>query len=364
VSRLVAKAAQQGSLPPPTAAARADAIAAIEAAIVKKAERRRALHVGLLGLAVAAAVALFSTGPVLHPAPAPVDASRTQLAQVEVAAQPQVVVHALGQGARIDGAQAVAAEGAALLPGARVVALPHGHAMLAFASGSMVTVEEGGEVTMIEAGASQVLALGAGALRADVAKLAHGERFVVRTQDAEVEVHGTSFRVATVPADAACGAGTRTRVEVYAGVVTVRSAGVEARVPAGEHWPQDCVREQASAAAREDRVARVVPSTTAQPQDAAKGVLMASELAAQNDAFALATAARRAGQLTAAVTQLETLLARYPRGPLAEDAMAERMKLLRSVDAARAQAAARGYLARYPRGFARADAEATLTEAR
>jgi hypothetical protein len=310
---------------------------------------------------------------------------------VNVAVQPEVVVHAVGQGVRIDGARAVPAEGAALLPGARVVALPHGHAMLAFASGSKVTVEEGGEVTMIEAGASQVLGLGIGALRADVAKLAVGERFVVRTADAEVEVHGTSFRVATVPADAACGAGTRTRVEVYEGVVTVRSAGVEARVPAGEHWPLGCVGEQASslrssAPARDGRVevrasvrvlpsvaaepqaaangARVLPSVAAEPQAVTGGASMASDLAAQNDAFASATAARRAGQLSSAVTRLEALLASYPNGPLTEDATAERMKLLRELDAVRAQEAARGYLSRYPRGFARADARAILTEAR
>lgn len=379
VGRVLARAAQPGPLPPPSAAARADAIAAIEAALVKQGVRRRALRAVLAGLGIAAAVGLFSTGPVLQPPPATRAAHRSHAAQMNVAAQPEVVVHALGQGVRIDGAQAVAADGAALLPGARVVALPHGHAMLAFASGSKVTVEEGGEVTMIAEGASQVLGLGAGALRADVARLASGERFVVRTVDAEVEVHGTSFRVATVPADAACGAGTRTRVEVYEGVVTVRSAGVEARVPAGEHWPQGCAREPApllgsSATAREARIepsARVLPSAAAAPhaavaeaQTVAGGATFASDLAEQNDTFAAATAARRAGQLSSAVTRLEALLARYPHSPLAEDATAERMKLLRGLDAARAREAARGYLARYPRGFARAEAQAILTEAR
>ena len=50
-------------------------------------------------------------------------------------------------------------------------------------------------------------------------------------------------------------------------------------------------------------------------------------------------------------------------GQLAENAAAERMKLLASTDPRKATAAASQYLARYPSGFARAAAESILHDA-
>jgi outer membrane protein assembly factor BamD (BamD/ComL family) len=76
--------------------------------------------------------------------------------------------------------------------------------------------------------------------------------------------------------------------------------------------------------------------------------------------FIEAATARRAGDAQSAIAKLELLLARYPRGPLAEDAAAQCMKLLRDVDHARAVRAARSYLAQHPTGFARPEAEAIL----
>ena len=255
-----------------------------------------------------------------------------------------------------------------------MVALPHGHALLAFATGTRVDVEQGGDVRLVEADASQVLSLRDGALRADVAKLVGGRRFVVRTADAEIEVHGTSFRVASATPDPGCGDGTRTRVDVYEGVVTVRHAGREQYVRAGEAWPEGCTRARA-AAAQPEPPQRPAGEPMRQPRAAGAPAARlgavapahapaASELAAQNEAFAGALANKRHGRLEAAVEGFESLLARYPRGPLAESAAAQRMELLHALDAGRAARAARDYLSLYPEGFAREQAEAIVAETR
>ena len=69
---------------------------------------------------------------------------------------------------------------------------------------------------------------------------------------------------------------------------------------------------------------------------------------------------KRGGDVAQAIAAFERFLARYPSSYLAENAAAERMKLLASSDPTRAVAAARQYLAKYPAGFARDDAKALL----
>ena len=60
--------------------------------------------------------------------------------------------------------------------------------------------------------------------------------------------------------------------------------------------------------------------------------------------------------MTNAIRLFSRLIDTYPDGPLAEGAMAQRMRLLRSVDPEGAARAAAQYLARFPGGFARAQA--------
>jgi hypothetical protein len=359
-SRLLARAMPEG-VPPPTAEARSDAIAVIEAAIVAKRRRKLWMRRGSIGMGLVAAATLL----VLHVASEP---WLRRLGPYSTANHVAVVVRPLGQGARIVGGQILAGNGQALWPGNRVRALPHGHAVLSFASGSQVTLDEDTEVQLVEAADSQVLALEHGAVRAEVKRLAATRRFVVRTEDAEIEVHGTSFRVAIAAPDAACGGGSITRLEVYKGLVSVRAHGVEIRVPAGDRWPHGCEATQANVAAvpgvvSNSETARATPKGVAalKPVQGARSVpARGSELGLENDMFAEATAARRAGDLESALRELERLLARFPDSPLAEGAEAERMKLLQALDRTRAREAARAYMARYPNGFARADAEGML----
>jgi ferric-dicitrate binding protein FerR (iron transport regulator) len=253
-------------------------------------------------------------------------------------------------------------DGGEVRGGDRVVVLRDGSAALTFPTGTRLALEGGAEVSVLEQGASNVFALSAGALRAHVAKLHAGERFVVSTGDAEVEVRGTSFRVAHAPSDPACGRGTTTRVEVFEGVVAVRGPDGESRVAAGERWPGGCGAGAAESAAPSGEAAPAMaerkPSVTARPPSAARH---ASDLAAQNDLFDEAMAAKRRGANAEALAALERFLALYPASHLAENAAVERLRILVATDPARASAAARAYLERYPAGFARQEANGILT---
>jgi hypothetical protein len=285
------------------------------------------------------------------------------------------------------------AEGMALPQGFRLVAPPAGEVRIGAARGTTLTLEGGGDMAISDASIMQRYELRVGAVRARVAKLVPGERFIIATADTEVEVHGTAFRVAVVPADPACGGGTITRVSVTEGIVSVRRDGVEVRVTPGHVWPERCeaaavapggssssssrahtgaTRAMRSAAPASSVAASVVtPGETpsdepAMPAEEPPAVqapqipLSRSELAAQNDLFASAVRAKRRGQGSLAVRIFERFGRLYPTGPLSESASAQRMKLLTLIDNGAARRAATEYLTHYPSGFARTEARHLL----
>lgn len=345
--------------PPPCDEDRARAIAALEAAIRAETRARR-LRVAAGSFAVAASIALAAFGAMrLRP--------RT-LAWSSPAAPASVTATAHAMGGRVtlehNGAAGVVEDAAVVAAGDRVTAGADGPAGISLSTGTHLLVEARGELAVVEQAAAQIYALQAGAVRADVAKVPSGGRFVVRTVDAEVEVRGTSFRVSLAPSEPKCGGGTRTRVAVTEGVVVVRSLGLpggETRVAAGESWPRDCARDGAkdapsvtgASASSVDRSPSHAPSAAS----AAPAPAPASELSAQNDLFAVAVAAKRRGDTSGAIAGYERYLAKYPGSSLAESATVERMRLLAASDPARGAAAAKSYLARYPSGFARGEAE-------
>ncbi|HVZ72274.1 MAG TPA: FecR domain-containing protein [Polyangia bacterium] len=273
--------------------------------------------------------------------------------------------------------------GMTLDAGVRLVAPPAGEVRVGSAEGTLLTLEPRADLTVAEAGATQRFALHAGAVRARVARLFAGERFVIDTSDAQVEVHGTAFRVAVVAADPRCGGGTTTRVSVTEGVVSVRAGGALARVPAGGAWPAGCApeiatmppvpapvapRERAPHRAPRAIEAPIVPAAPAPPPVVAAPapvakIVAASDLAAQNDLFEAAVRAKKEGDAGLAARLFGRLAAEHPTGPLAESAAVQRLRLLREDDPAEASRAARDYLARFPGGFARAEAEALATPA-
>ncbi len=383
---------------------RAAAIGAIERALLAKGRRRTRAR-WAMGLSLAASVALaaglagftghrgFGGSTVTAAAQAPLapriegamprtegatprteGATAETLAPAEPPQKLTIVGHVTGSGATIRNRTGALKEGDSVGPGNRVVARGTSHALLAFSTGTELSVEPSafgdGDMTILEEGRSQVFALDTGAVRAHVAKLHAGERFVVHTPDAEVEVRGTSFRVAIAPPDSSCGGGTVTRVSVDEGVVVVRHGQIESRVARGETWPPGCDADKApielaqSAAPPAARglggVPQGTPPATGTREHRPLAQVAPSSLADQNDAFAEALALKNGGQDDAAAAAFERFVARYPSSNLAESAAVERMKLLLVTDRARGVAAAAQYLRRYPNGFAQADARAAV----
>lgn len=245
---------------------------------------------------------------------------------------------------------------------------------LDFDTGTHVTIGGSSRVRLVEQSQRKRFSLESGSLFARVAKLGAGERFVVVTPDAEVEVRGTAFRVTIVPGEQACAGGSPTRLEVSEGVVVVRHSGTEVRVTAGERWPA-CDAPTATAPPKEIPVAppvvavvpvTPVPSASPAPVSASTSATHAvpspleasSRLAEQNDLYDEGMRLKKRGDLGGAMARFERLLAQYPNGPLGESAEVERMRLLATTDRPRASIAARDYLRHHPRGYARSEAEA------
>jgi hypothetical protein len=369
-ARLAGRLFVQGrlSIPPspPALEARTRAIAAIQRAIIARGDRRRLTGwtVGFVAVAaVAAAVAFVVKKDFFRYGPAPSAA----VATTDV----QVVAHPTGAGARVvsSGTQVPLADGWALRSGSRVLTSANGGVSLSFSTGTSAVLGAWGDMTLIGDGNAQVVRLDSGSVDLHVAKLAAGQRFLVDTPDAEVEVRGTRFRVSVVPADPGCGHGTWTRVAVTEGIVEVRHSGAFARLVAGDQWPSDCGRTAnlgaGGAAARlpHDVAPPVPPSGRSQRPQETAAAIAESTLRAQNNLFAQAVAVKRAGDNEGAIAILDRFLTKYPASPLTESVVVERMRLLRTADPSRAAAAATQYLARYPNGFAHAEAATMVAEA-
>jgi hypothetical protein len=292
------------------------------------------------------------------------------------------------------------ARGMTLAPGDQLTASPSTEIRLGTLEGSVLTLERSSELVVVEESGVQRFALRGGALRAQVARLVPGQRFVIDTGDAEIEVHGTVFRVAMVAADRACASsGIRTRVSVTEGVVGVRVGDEQFFVTAGDAWPKDCrapapaptptaasTSVPGSAVAGSPMASRAAagPTVTARTRGGARSAvgrsaraasagftaaattaaLPGSSLAAQNDLFLAALRARRDSRPQESLRFLARLIDGYPDGPLIEAAMAERMELLLSAgDASAAARVAGQYVRRFPDGFARPDADRLVRSA-
>jgi hypothetical protein len=360
-------------------------VQAVERGLRVRRHRQQMVRWTMTATAAAAVLVLVAGGKtLLTPFPPTTIAPVAEGQRLHILSTPQ---HPSGMMVGVDAAPIPVVEGMALPQGFRLVAPPAGEVRIAAPRGTTLTLEGGGEVAVKDATSIQRYELKEGAIRARVAKLITGERFIISTADAEIEVHGTAFRVAVVPVDPACGGGTITRVSVTEGVVSVRRDGTEVRVTPGHVWPEKCSEAQAVAPAepaagpsarvrvrgglaRSNAVHVTAPAVAEAPAEAPAPVetpaeappLSKSELAAQNDMFASAVRAKRRGQGSQAVRILERFSREYPNSPLAESAAAQRMKLLAVIDSVAARRAANDYLSRYPTGFARADARQLLQQ--
>lgn len=340
-------------------AGRDEAIAKLAIALRERAERNRRQRI-YGTLAVAAGVMALVGGGVLAMHGQGAGVASNQLGRVrdpDVTAMRDGHAETLGAGTRVaEGTELRTAQG--------------GEAHLDFDTGTAVTIESAARVRLVEQSKSKRFALEAGSLVAKVAKLGAGERFVVVTPDAEIEVRGTQFRVALVAGDASCEGGTPTRLDVTEGTVVVRHGGTESRVTAGQHWPScpsrpvsqgttNLAAAPAPTAPQTLAAAPTVPTVAPVPlpQQPGSAGSAGSRLSEQNDLFEQAMRAKRDGRSGQALAGFEKFLARYPDAPLAEGAAAERMRILAAGDRARGAAAAREYLKHWPRGTARVEAE-------
>ena len=208
------------------------------------------------------------------------------------------------------------------------------------ADGTTIAVDPRSELQLVRVDEERWFRLARGAVSAHVTKLKAGERFVVATPDAEVEVRGTRFQVTVVPPDEACGRGVVTRVAVTEGVVVVRALGQEVRVEAGHHWPLGCTERTAPPVrpTLDERatvsVKRAPAHSSSVSRESMEG-LPASTLATENDLFSAALNAGRAGDRREAVALLDVLLARFPQSPLKQSAESARAKFSESIQPAR-----------------------------
>lgn len=317
--------------------------------------RRRAMRVTVSMLALAAAAGAALWVGLAHRSP---DASAT------VCVGPHCAAHGTDAPSRREHSLALG-ESWAVPPGQS--------STLVLATGTRITLDDGGALECREDTATQRFAVLRGRAHLAVAKLRPGQRFLVETPNAELEVRGTAFSVRIDAATPTCA--TRTSVEVEEGAVEVRSGSGRLLLHPGERWANACSAVDDPAASTSPAAAHLPPPvptpaprerelspaparaapTLPAPAAPAAGTVPVSSLTQQNDLYARAESASREGRSEEALSAYARLLALFPSGPLAESASVKRVRLLAQKDKAAARAEARAYLARYPSGVARSE---------
>jgi hypothetical protein len=249
-------------------------------------------------------------------------------------------------------------DGVPLVEGDAIQSQEGSSTTLAFANGTRVTLSEAGRLQVDELAATRRFSLKAGHLQAHVAKLARGERFVVDTPDAEVEVRGTVFEVAVTSATGCGDRASSSTVEVKEGAVWVRSGTREVLLRPGASWTSPCASAATEPEARPTsdgttavdkrrgphpahhpvavrRPSAQEPTPTVAPVPVAPPAVAAttapqreSHLAEQNNLLSAAMAAEHAGDHATAIGKLDQLIQRFPAGPLLESARAEKQRIL------------------------------------
>lgn len=159
----------------------------------------------------------------------------------------------------------------------------------------------------------EVVTLTHGALDVTVRRLLPHERFVVRTRDAEVEVHGTAFRIEA-------GQGRIRHVAVHEGSVEVRYAGFSAIIPQGGSWRAT----DASTAGNGNATDPSTGAEKAEPATADNGPTAARE--PSNDARSASRAATETGSASRAAPNRGATAARATPATAARERSAESAK--------------------------------------
>ena len=207
-----------------------------------------------------------------------------------------------------------------------------------------------------------------GAIDLRVRPLTQGERFLVATADAEVEVRGTAFHVEAHHRHIAA-------VSVAEGTVEVRYAGALVVLHAGQSWtppgawsdatpapsaapaPGESPTTDPAAAPRVAAAAPPHPRPAGAPRDAAATAPGSGDPPAK--AFVEGMAAIARGDYAAGAEKLDAYRAAHPGDARAADAAYMTvLALQRAGRREAAAAAARRYLAAYPNGDRRAEMRA------
>ncbi len=324
----------------------------VVAAMVATARRGRA-RPWRLGLGAAGAALALAAGAAIYVRPAPPAHPGDGSACVTVAELTGAVTV---RGS--DGRDAAVRAGRRLLATERLEVAAGASAVVALPSGAAVRVAERTELALGDRRApagGAWLGLARGTVALEVPPLGPGRTLAVATPDATVTVVGTRFTVTVQPASGT--APVRSCVLVAAGQVRVVSGGARRLLAAGERWSSDgqpcdaapavspalpppptsaapspvggadatLARARSSVASPATGAvpagAAVDPPATGEPPTASFGV---STLERQNQLFAAALTARRAGDDARALALLERLLAEHPDSPLASQARRER----------------------------------------
>jgi hypothetical protein len=249
-------------------------------------------------------------------------------------------------------------------------------------NGAEVRLSGGTELTIsaLISGADE-LVLDRGRVDLTVPKLGTGHTLSVTTPDSTVTVRGTRFSVEVVIEESH----PFTSVTVTQGSVWVRRGDARLVLEAGSHWSSRAPQPSgpSTAPAVTEPVATASPSAPVAVHAEAEAAKLASArsasaervdpalppatesstLAQENDLYAAASRAAREGNEALAISTLNSLLARYPNAPLAQNARVDRFRALaRSGRAQEAVAQARRYLADYPNGFARDEAKTLVLQ--
>lgn len=235
-----------------------------------------------------------------------------------------------------------------LVEGDEIVVPEGASSVLSFPDGTRARINPESRVEIIQLGSNRRLTLQKGNLDLQVAKLGPLRRFQVTTPDASVEVHGTTFSVSVGKPEGGCGTiRAATFVKVNEGLVSVKYQGDSYLLHGGDVWPCASTKKvsvdptfepaittvplRPSPSGRsaklpfrdriEKRTLAPVPSVVVPPN--------LSNLKAQNDLFQEAMKAERQKNMDQATHLLNTLIERYPGGPLEESAQAELLKIRR-----------------------------------
>lgn len=269
-------------------------------------------------------------------------------------------------------------------------------------SGAAVQADVATDVGVSVPDASERIELSVGRVDLSVPKLAPGRSLFVHTPNALVTVHGTRFTVTVVRTQ---DDSLETRVAVTEGIVAVERDGRTVELPAGGSWsssdaaplqggglapgaagptaPLPDSSENAVARHGAQRIleyrarlatvsdhasnggsARVHGNAPAETSEARFGDASGSTLPEENRLMERAMVSSRNGDDSGALKLLDTLLARFPRSVLKENAQVERFRALRRLgQVSEASHEARRYLAEHPNGMERDEAKRLAVEA-